>query len=337
MRGVASPVLLALILTATIIDHQVCGWSANEVGQSVSTLQASNLNESLSGSIADSLERSFRSTGQIFAALTPPLGWILQNSSDESFSWYSVASLFFRIALWIIPLLILMRQGARLTAGKNLDPIKHVWQLAAARSGWAVLMIATPWLCGAVFGIAVWMLAKVGLSFADGGWFNGLISMLVVIGAIPAVLLLAGSITAVPLGMVALVNEPQADPLDSLSRGYESTFRGWLSVVANFVVVAILLVPVMIAALMFTGVMEHFVMKILRLAGSDSMADDVLRYIGLIPVAVLLTSIGLMTGGVYLLVRRRIGGQEVEDLWESMTQSKPELPELELDPMESSR
>jgi hypothetical protein len=337
MRGVASPVLLALILAAMIIDHQVCGWSADELGLGVSGLENAGWNETGKWSVTESLARSLKSTGQIFAALTPPLGWILRDSSGESFSWYSLANLFFRIALWTIPLLILMRQGARLTAGKKLDPIKHVWQLAAARSGWTVLMIATPWLCGAIFGIAVWLLAKMGLWFADGGWINGFISLLAVIVAIPAALLLAGSMTAVPLGMVALVNEEQADPLDALSRGYESTFRGWLSLVANVLFAAMLLVPVMIAAMMFTGVIDQFVFKVLHLAGSDSMVDNVRRYIELIPAAVLLTSIGLMVGGIYLLVRRRIGGQEVEDLWESLAQSKLDLPELELESSDSHR
>ena len=60
----------------------------------------------------------------------------------------------------------------------------------------------------------------------------------------------------------------------------------------------------------------------------DSIAADITSVLMVLPIsAVVLVAIGC-TGGVYLLLRRVTGGQEVEDLW---TDDRPEtvpLPEL---------
>lgn len=307
LRGLASPILLGVILGALVVDHQVCG--------------------SLGGPSAGDESMVI----EIFRSWVPPLDWATMgnDSSVAVGSWQGIAKMVFRILLWTGPLMILMRQGARLTAGRNLDHVKPTFRLVIRRlpAGW--MMTAIPMLCSALFAVGVWLIVMFSRALPDVAWVDSFMAFLAVAVAMPASILLAGSIAAVPLGLAAVVNEAEPDLLDSLSRGYEATLRGWLPLVGNVLVAMGCLFPVVLAAEVLARVASAWVGGLCVAAGADALLDPVDSWLSRIVPTATMTASGLLTGGVYLLMRRQVGGQEVEDLWESHVALPPELPELQ--------
>ena len=147
--------------------------------------------------------------------------------------------------------------------------------------------------------------------------------------ALPAGLLLFGAVVAVPLGLVAMMNEADPDPIDSLSRGYEYLFRrplhlAWYIVVCWCLGYAIHLI--------FSGVSlaSHL---LLGLAAGVVSPDEILHSSGSVVIETLWLSAQItlqlaLLGGVYLLLRRDAGGQHVEEFWIPRGESVESLPKL---------
>ena len=68
------------------------------------------------------------------------------------------------------------------------------------------------------------MMLRIDLVSTLTGWLTGVL-------AVPAGLLAFGALFAIPLALVAMVNESDPDLFDSLSRGYEYLMRRPLSIV----------------------------------------------------------------------------------------------------------
>ena len=220
------------------------------------------------------------------------------------------------IIIWMPAILILLRQGALLTAGRSLAGYVGVLRFAARRTHHGLLIAIVPLACSLAIGLLV-MLA-------------GLVSrLLAAIICVAGGLLIFGANFAVPLGWAALVNEHDADSLDSLSRGYEYLYRRPLRL-AMYVVIAI--IPLWVTVLLAEGVAAaaaYFAATMLNLVGvSEGMLASTLVIISMLPWT---TSIILMfglLGGIYLLMRQDANGQEVEDLWIPPVESEPPLPKL---------
>ncbi|MEM9827268.1 MAG: hypothetical protein AAF958_11795 [Planctomycetota bacterium] len=222
-----------------------------------------------------------------------------------------------------------LRQGARLTAGQTLGSLPDLCKEVLARWPAALVVVATVPLCAGLSWLLFAVFARIHFSWPVVGELWDLIK---IFPLVPAIILAGGALVAVPMALAALINQPRADPLDALSRGYECVFRGWPSLCGLAIVVLLL----WLMSLPISWAAAH--VGVWLAAASESLGvgkEDLLgvyRIFALLPAAV--SSIVWLTaaGGVYLVLRRVTSGQEVEELWDGIPRPTPELPTLAVDP-----
>lgn len=232
--------------------------------------------------------------------------------------------------VWIPVAALMARQGAALTAGCNLPPFGQTVGLLAARWWRCYLIPLVPVACVLVFGVLLFLLRLpslllgVELVSTLTGWLMGVL-------VIPAGLLGFGALVAIPIAIAAVMNEPDADPIDSLSRGYEYLFRRPMHLLWY---VLLCLSMGYLVRLLFEGVASASGWIVTGVASvwrpDEALTDAALFVVNAIWAGFQITlQLGLV-GGVYLLLRRDAGGQHVEDLWNpepEPVESLPELPE----------
>ncbi|MEM6365731.1 MAG: hypothetical protein AAF745_14980, partial [Planctomycetota bacterium] len=239
--------------------------------------------------------------------------------------WFVAAMLIF---IWTPVMQLTARGGASLVAGRGLPPLSVIAPLIYRRFLKSTLVWIIPPVCilALMFGIylmrlpAIWFSAR-WLSVATG-WIVGL-------ACLPVGVLGFGACFAIPLGLIAMVTEPDPDPIDSLSRGYEYLFRRPLFLAWYTILGGILLILFGWLFGGLTGVMSVAATQI----GSIWVLDAVSihgagRVIDLLFLSGLMTLFLASLGGIYLLLRYDAGGQEVEDLWEPAQPAAPQLPTL---------
>jgi hypothetical protein len=232
--------------------------------------------------------------------------------------------------VWVPVVQTVCRGGAMLTAGKSLPGVWMTMRVTFSRLWKSYVVGIVPWIC--VFGFCCllflirlpslfWTVPAVS---ASTGWIIG-------VSSVPIGILGFGALVAIPLGLVAMVNEPDPDPIDSLSRGYEYLYRRPLSLVWY---VSVSFVLVYLAGYLLRGiglVSSWAVLMIVSMISPDAIQFATARdALSLIVSAWQLTLMFALLGGVYLLLRRDAGGQEVEDLWtppSPPSQLLPDLPE----------
>ncbi|MDG2220932.1 MAG: hypothetical protein P8L85_06115 [Rubripirellula sp.] len=240
-----------------------------------------------------------------------------------------VHGLLWTLLVWAPPAILLTRQGGLLAAGRNMTGIRLGFTLGLQRS-WR------GWFAGLMPLVAAFAIA---MAMVPLGWLTrlapdqplleipaGLLSALI---AIPSGVIAVGGLVAIPLSWAALGNEQDSDPLNALSRGYESLFRRPLHL-AFYSGIAALFASVIfcIAAGIATAatLMSGF---FLDLSGcSPNVRAVASNALAMIPIVMVTTLSWGLAGGIYLLLRYNTGGQEVEDLWEQKTAAISPLPEL---------
>lgn len=246
-----------------------------------------------------------------------------------SMQWHAVFGVLWSLLVWTPAALLLARQGALLTAGRSMVGMKPGISHVMARTPAAWMTAMVPLAC--VFAMGILIVALGWLSrIVDGiGWLEFLLAIVVVLIAIPCGILAFGAHVAVPLSWAALVNERDPDTLDSLSRGYEYLYRRPLRLVMYVLASLAVLVVVAFLASAIAWSASAVATSLLTLSGGSinvtRVAVGILRHL---PTVVVLTTVWSLVGGVYLLLRYDAGGQEVEDLWQPATSSKPLFPVL---------
>lgn len=232
--------------------------------------------------------------------------------------------------LWLPTSMLFIRVGALLTAGHEMPSYLSTLRLVFNRLWAGLLILLLPLLCALPFWLLIWGIA--GLL----AWFGStvgepvaraapLLSAAVVmpLGLIAGLLLAAGKF-AVPLGLANLMTMAEADPMDSLSRGYEYTLRRLPQLLA-YCVIAMVLGGIVVAGWTAIGVAAVQVMSV---AGQDVAAS--MTVVGLMLASIPMVLAWSMIGGFYLLLRQSAGGQEVEDVWaEPDGIIPPEMPKVE--------
>lgn len=216
------------------------------------------------------------------------------------------------ILVWTPSLMALLRTGALLTAGRDMPSYVTTFRAVGGRLPSAVVIVLLPMIVAIFF----WLVAWVGTSLAvaaggDSGrstWAT-LLSLPVVLPAtvIAGLLFFAGKF-AVPLGLTAIMIEPDADPMDALSRGYEYTLRR-LPQFVLLMVIATLISSVIVVA--WAGIALAARGVALSVAPIN---PPLLTCLAILPTVIALMLLWSMLGGIYLLLRQSAGGQEVEDL-----------------------
>lgn len=236
---------------------------------------------------------------------------------------WDVAALTALVFLWLPVIQANIRAGAVLTTGQPLPT--RTFRLSISRYWKSCIVVVLPWICAVMLGLLLLalrvpsLLLEMPFVSVGTGWLLGIL-------ALPIGVLAFGAIFAIPLGCAAIVNEPDPDPIDSLSRGYEYLMRRPLSLFW-YLFLAFWLVGILGLAL--SGVTEASRESLDLIGGKDKTLINAGRsalQVCLTAWKVTLAS-GLL-GGIYLLLRHDAGGQEVEDLWTPPKQPTPSLAKL---------
>lgn len=264
---------------------------------------------------------------QTSTTLSDLVWWLSGRGPSFSLPWQSFSFsmmppevLLWTVVLWTPVVMVLLRLGVLLTAGRDLPGFVETWKIVGQRLKSAVVISVLPGVCALPFVLFLWL----GDGLATGErkhweWAYALAPL-----AIPAALivglLMAGAKAAIPFGLAALVSQEKADAMDCLSRGYEVTFR-------RLPQLFLLLVP----AGVLVGILS-FAWSWVAEAASSSMGNPVWQaFLARVPILVGVTVGWAMVGGVYLLLRQFAGGQEVEDVWDGPKRAPLNVPSVKRD------
>lgn len=263
------------------------------------------------------------------SAILPTSLFEFATDRNHSIPWYRwLAGIVWSLLVWTPVGMLLMRQGALLTADRAMLGARQ-GGLASLRRAWLGWQIAVVPLACAVT-LALLMLVPGWLARMSWlGWLEGVLAMIVIAVAIPCGILVFGASFAVPLGWAAAINERDPDSLDCLSRGYEYLMRRPLHLVWYGLVSLVLLTVIGQLAAGIGVAADKVAITALEVAGApDSLGIRVSSLLSYFPSVVVLALYWSLVGGVYLLLRYDAGGQEVEDIWIPSRMDDP-LPQRE--------
>lgn len=264
-------------------------------------------------------------------------GWeIATRSSLKQLPWYTaVSQIVMAIVLWSPVALVLIRQGALLTAGRTLSPLGISAPLCFKRLPQSWLTALVPMVCVTMIGAAILCIGWIAGKLPSADWIQWIISIPIALLAIPCGILGFGQIVAVPLGWAATVCEKDPDPLDSLSRGYEYLYRRPIQLIFYIAVSVFIFWVVHLMSTWVAGAAAAVADAVLSIAlptpddgETHAIVSSVSGLLRLLPLAATLAVALSSIGGIYLLLRRDAGKQEVEDIWRPSPKPKSELPEL---------
>ena len=330
LRVAGSPPLLLAVAGAILLWSAALAWFDGELATGELALAAAQRGTEGAGAAADA------------GGGGPALEWI----ADTIAWWWRLpwAARLWRLAwsliVWAPVALLLVRQGALLCAGRELAGIGQALRQAVWRTPAAWAAGAMPLIGVVLVGLPIAVIGWIERAAGGLGWWESPLAAVVVLVAIPCGVLSFGALVATPLSWAAIVNEPTPDPLDALSRGYEYLLRRPLQLVM-YLGVSVVLVGVLgalawsvaraasLSARWLLGAALPLPAGGEAASGVAATADLWLRFLPIVTCVAL--SWGLV-GGVYLLLRRDAGGQEVEDLWQPRPPQRPQpLPPLPRD------
>ncbi|MCA9138481.1 MAG: hypothetical protein KDB00_17035 [Planctomycetales bacterium] len=234
------------------------------------------------------------------------------------------------LLLWIPVIQFVARAGAALTSGQIMPRHTITRQLVQTRIWKSYLVPIVPVVCIGMFA-TILFLVRTPSFIVDGSAISIPTGWLIGIGSIPIGILGFGALFAIPLGLVAMVSEPDPDPIDSLSRGYESLYRRPLATIWYLFVCAAL---VYLASALLGGIIGAAFIATSVIVTTVSENEVQLSAAGgvleTIQTAWMMTLAFGLLGGIYLLLRRDTGGQDIDDFWtpqQTRPQPLPELPE----------
>lgn len=232
------------------------------------------------------------------------------------------------LLVWTPVIQFSARAGAALTAGKPLPVHKATRQLVQSRIWKSYLVPIVPCLCILAFAVLVF-LVRVPSLVVDVPAISMVTGWLIGIGSIPIGVLGFGALFAIPLGLVAMASEPDPDPIDSLSRGYEYLYRRPLAVIWYLIVCAALiyLTSVLVGGIVAAASLAASAI-VLSIAGNEAQLFAAENALEIIFNAWIMTFAFGLLGGVYLLLRGDAGGQDIDDFWTPPGPPAKPLPEL---------
>ena len=346
LRLAGSPPTLVVVAIALLLWSLILGWLGvrllDRPAQSLLGLHASDSGINQGSSFAESFQ----------LGLLPMKGGLPSQLIDSVFprqaeSWHWVAGLLacvVSLLIWTPVLLLLLRQGALLTAGRDMAGLSESLKFVLRRTPPAWLAALIPLICVALLAVPILLAGWLDYVLGGLGFFSWPLSIVVALLAIPCGLLAFGANFAVPLSWAAIVNEAVPDPLDALSRGYEYLYRRPLQLVLYAFLSAVTLWVVTLLAVGISGSALAIAERCLgngpsvasgsaaELADGKNISSRLTGHTAMflvsVPIVVAITLFWGLLGGVYLLLRRDAGGQEVEDLWLAPPAPAEPLPSL---------
>ncbi|TWT74158.1 hypothetical protein [Allorhodopirellula solitaria] len=235
------------------------------------------------------------------------------------------------VLVWIPTMMALLRVGALLTAGRDIPSYLSTFRAVGQRLRGAPVIVLLPTVVAASFWLiawgATWSAVAIGGSSEHSTWATWLSLPIVLPATVVAALLIFAGKLAVPLGLAAAMIEPDADPIDSLSRGYEYTLRRLPQLALLVLVAAVISLVIVWAYAGLAQVGRGVALSV------DPVNTSLLACLSILPSVIAVMLLWSMFGGIYLLLRQSAGGKEVEDLaidsghWKS-----PKMPSVQQPP-----
>jgi hypothetical protein len=249
------------------------------------------------------------------------------NVSSIWHGWFAIAWTSF---VWLPTSMLFIRAGALLTAGREMPSYLSTLRLVFNRLWAGVIVFSLPLFCALPFSLMIWAIGfcidGLGVMFGESASvaLDWLSAALVLPIAIVAGLLLIAAKVAAPLGLANLMTIAEADPMDSLSRGYEYTLRR-LPQLVGYSSFAILLSVIVFVAWTAVG---YTTLEVMAWVGASVSKSTVMIELLLATLPAVLG--WSMAGGIFLLLRQSAGGQEVEEIWaEPDGIVAPEMPSVQ--------
>ena len=232
------------------------------------------------------------------------------------------------LIVWIPVIQFVCRGGAALAAGKPLPRAGQTLRLVGSRLWRSLFVPILTCLCIAALMVGVFLI-RLPSFVVDVPFVSGITGWAIGFAAIPVGILGFGALFAVPLALAAMVCEPTPDPIDSLSRGYESLYRRPLSLIwyVAFSGAMVFLFGMLLGGIGGASVLAARIVALVISPNGDQIqaaVDAITMVVGAWQTTL---AFGLL-GGVYLLLRSDTGGQEAEDFWEPPAAPVEPLPEL---------
>lgn len=252
-------------------------------------------------------------------------------------AWYvNVLRLLFLLLSWTTVAIVLIRQGALLVAGRGLATMRSTFALAVPRTWRCWTTALVPLVCVGFLAVLAFVAAWVASRVPDWNVVHWMFAIVIGLIAIPIGILGFGQVVAIPLGWAAMVCEPDPDPLDSLSRGYEYLYRRPIHLVfyVGISVALIWLAHFVASGVAGTGIWVTEAVVAMAIPGAPDRSDPIeffdhaVLLLEQFPRVIVITMAWGSVGGVYLLLRRDAGNQEVEDVWIPVSAPGPSLPQL---------
>ena len=147
-------------------------------------------------------------------------------SEDHAFFLRLIAASLWTILIWIVPALVLIRQGIVLTAGRSLESFPLTVSIARVGFCGRVVLWVPFYSVPSLMAFGIWLVS----------WFHQTLTSLNFLLGWPCAIVLfilsfAGglfvlmSYFVIPLALAAITAEPHPDVFDAISRGYESCLR----------------------------------------------------------------------------------------------------------------
>lgn len=235
-----------------------------------------------------------------------------------------LSAIIWSLLIWTPAALLLLRQGALLSAGRPLVGFRPGLAAALRQTPFAWLAAAVPLVCVLLLAILIWLIGLIGRLTYPVPWFEAILATAILLVAVPCGLLIFGANFAVPLAWAALANERDRDVLDSLSRGYEYLLRRPLHLIAYSLAGLVILSIISWLAAAVSGAAASLSLAAVGLAGaSQTLEAAIVSMLISFPAVVLIATLWALIGSAYLLLRYDAGGQEVEELWTPTPASGP--------------
>lgn len=245
-------------------------------------------------------------------------------------AWLDWKVVLWTIVVWLPTTMALVRVGALLTAGRDMPSYLSTFRAVGRRLRGAVVIVLLPTVVAAFLGLiawgTTWLAAEIDGAPDHTTWATFLSLPIVLPAILIAALLIVAAKIAIPLALTATMIEPDADPIDALSRGYEYTLRRLPQLALLVSVAAVISLVVVLAWAVLSLVGRSLMLSVTH------TNPPVLFCLAILPSVIAVMLLWSMLGGIYLLLRQSAGGQEVEDLAiESGHWKSPKMPSVQQD------
>jgi len=320
MRLVGSPSLILMVSLTLLVWHQGAAWILQDGFRH--RIHADHLDQSVSSNVRV-ITQLFK-----FAYQTNPSSMLLFGDRLFSFQW--IAAAVWTVVVWLLPALVMIRQGISVTAGRGLESLSVSCRLSYGRSLPAIFSVLITIAGPLTISLVIWMVSLIQAQMPLNSFITWPFALLVVLLSLMGGTLVFSSYFALPLSFAAIVAESHPDSFDAVSRGYESCLRRPLNLLGYLVVTLFLLTTVFLIACGIGWCAE----QLIGVAYGNSRQSGQLFLqqasicLSLLPSAFVAIIGWGAVGALYLLLRKDACEQEIEDIWVPAIAKAVAIPEL---------